>query len=284
MDKNRLPILAFAAIVFLFGLNFIAVKFSNMELAPFWGASLRFFIATAILMLINRIKGISLPKGKNLFAAIMYGLLLFFATYGLLYWALLSAGAGMASVMFAAIPLITMIIASFLGLEKFSARGLAGSGVVIAGIAIIYSEQIGVDVPVISLIAVFMAAVSAAISGIIVKLTPQNSPLAMNAVGMATGAVLLLILSSIIGEPVSLPSLAETWLALAWLVFSTIVAFILFVWIVGKWSASRASYTGVLPPLITLPAAALLLGETIGLTFLGGTLLVLLGVYIGVLS
>ena len=56
------------------------------------------------------------------------------------------------------------------------------------------------------------------------------------------------------------------------------------VWLLARWSATATSYIGVLTPLVTLVAAFLLAGENPTITFLVGSLLVLVGVYVGALS
>ena len=108
--------------------------------------------------------------------------------------------------------------------------------------------------------------------------------MATNVVGMSLAAVLLLTLSSFTGESWRLPSLVPTWLAFGWLILSSIVGFVLIVWLLSRWSATATSYIGVLTPLVTLAVASVLSAETPTLTFLGGSLIVLLGVYIGALS
>jgi drug/metabolite transporter (DMT)-like permease len=101
---------------------------------------------------------------------------------------------------------------------------------------------------------------------------------------MGVGAILLLMLSIFAGEARGLPAQPSTWLALGWLVLSSIVGFILIVWLLARWSATATSYIGVLTPLVTLVAASLLAGENPTITFLAGSLLVLVGVYVGALS
>lgn len=108
--------------------------------------------------------------------------------------------------------------------------------------------------------------------------------MATNVVGMALAAVLLLLMSVFTGESRGLPTLPSTWLALGWLVLSSIVGFVLIVWLLSRWSATATSYIGVLTPLVTLVVASLLAAEIPTLTFLAGSLLVLVGVYVGALS
>jgi O-acetylserine/cysteine efflux transporter len=282
LDKRTLA--AFVTAVVFLGVNFVAVRFSNQELPPFWGASLRFIIASVLLFTITRLRSIPLPQGAMLKGAAFYGLFSFAISYGFLYWGLTRVSSGLASVTFATIPLVTQLVASLIGQERLTWRGMLGAAIVIAGIAVVFLEQLKFDVPLIYLGAVLLGVVSSALSGIIVKYYPKSHPVSTNVVGMGVGAILLLVLSFMTGEAQSLPSLPATWLALGWLVLSSIVGFVLIVWLLSRWSATATSYIGVLTPLVTVAAASLLAGETPTLTFLAGSLLVLLGVYVGALA
>jgi raffinose/stachyose/melibiose transport system permease protein len=87
----------------------------------------------------------------------------------------------MASVMFATIPLITLLIASLVGLEKLTWLGVLGAAIVIAGISLVFLEQLQFDVSIAHLGATLLAAVSASLSGIVVKYFPRSHPVATNA-------------------------------------------------------------------------------------------------------
>jgi drug/metabolite transporter (DMT)-like permease len=275
---------AFVTAVMFLGVNFVAVRFSNQELPPFWGASFRFIIASGLLFGIVRLRNIPLPQGAALKGATLYGLFSFAISYGFLYWGLTRVSSGMASVTFATIPLVTQLVASLIGQERLTWKGMLGAAVVIVGIAVVFLEQLRFDVPLIYLGAVLLGVVSSALSGIIVKYYPKSHPVSTNVIGMGVGAILLLVFSFVTGETQGLPALPATWLALGWLVLSSIVGFVLIVWLLSRWSATATSYIGVLTPLVTVVAASLLEGETPTPTFLAGSLLVLLGVYVGALS
>jgi drug/metabolite transporter (DMT)-like permease len=106
----------------------------------------------------------------------------------------------------------------------------------------------------------------------------------MNAVGMTTGAVLLLIGSLLVGEPMALPERMATWVALAYLVaVGSVLVFVLYLVVLRQWSASRAAYTFVLIPIVTVVLSAWLDDEPIGAGLVLGGLLVLAGVYVGAL-
>jgi probable blue pigment (indigoidine) exporter len=244
---------------------------------------LRFIIAAILLFSLVRFNKIPLPQGAALTGAVLFGLFSFAISYGFLYWGLTRVSAGMASVTFATIPLITQLIASSIGQERLTWKGMLGAAIVIAGIGVVFFEQLKFNIPLIYLGAVLAGVVSSALSGIIVKYFPKSHPVSTNVVGMGVGAILLLFLSVLTGETRGLPSLLPTWLALVWLVLSSIVGFVLIVWLLSRWSATATSYIGVLTPLVTVAAASLLAGETPTAAFLGGSVLVLFGVYVGAL-
>lgn len=175
-NLTSLPLLAFVAIVVLLGVNFVAVRFSNAELAPFWGAALRFTVASFILFMLVLFRRLPLPRGMGLVGASLYGLLVFGGVYAFVYWALLYVPSGIASVTFATIPLITLFIATLLKLERLTWRGLFGGVLVLIGIGIVFQEQLQADVPRVALVVLTLAAICAALSGIVIKRFPKSHP------------------------------------------------------------------------------------------------------------
>ena len=63
----------------------------------------------------------------------------------------------------------------------------------------------------------------------------------------------------------------------------TIFAFLLYMFVLGRWPASKTSYGFVLMPLVTIVIASALAGEEISLNFLVGAGMVLVGVVVGAL-
>jgi drug/metabolite transporter (DMT)-like permease len=107
------------------------------------------------------------------------------------------------------------------------------------------------------------AAASMAEAGIVVKKFPRSHPIMMNAVGMTVGAIMLSVASLLSGEAWTIPTLASTWLAFGYIVvFVTVIAFFLYLFVLGRWTASGTSYGFVLIPLITVVLATTLAGKT----------------------
>lgn len=276
---------AFGLLVLIGGINFVAVRFSNQELSPFWGAGLRFATASLLLFIFVYLKRLSLPKGRALVGAILYGILNFGATYAFVYVALLQISAGLAAVMMSLVPLITIFLAFVHGLEKIKLRVIIGALISAGGVAILFNNQLSINAPTLYILAMLAGAVAAAETGVVVKKFPKSDPFVTNAIGMGVGANLLLILAIISKEPLILPTLFSTWVALSYLIFiGSIGLFMLYLFVLSKWTASAISYMLVLTPIVAVLASAWLEKTSVSLIFLVSSVLVLFGVYIGALA
>lgn len=267
-----------------FGANWIGMRFSNRELPPLWGATLRFVAAALVVHAVVLARGIPYPHGKVLVGAVVFGTLAFGINFTLAYPGLVYVPAGMGSVFYATVPLSTLLMANVLGLEPFRFRALAGALLALAGAAVVFRDQLSVAVPAAAMTVVLLASLADAGAATAIKRFPRGQPLAMNAVAMTIGALFLFVASTIAGEPRVLPARLETWLALVWLVGATIVGFVLLVWVLGRWSVSATAYVRVLSPLVTVILATTIAGESITSAFLVGGALVIAGVYVGALS
>ena len=276
-------LIAFALAGFLAGGNAVAIRISNEELVPMWGAAVRFFFAAVILFAVVRILRLSLPRGRALIGASLYGLLNFGLAFGFIYWGLLEVTAGTAMVVLATVPLLTLIFAVIFGLERLTLRGIAGALVAASGIVLIFRDSISSASPA-SMTALLCGAASMAASPIVVKTFPRVHAVCQNAVGMLVGSAMLLLASWALVEPHGLPVNGRTQLALAYLVIlGSIGVFLLFMYLLRRMTASATNYIMLIAPLAAVFLGSLLLSETIGAVFLVGSGLVLCAVFIGAL-
>ena len=279
---DQTTLLAFLGVVVFGGANAVAVKLTVDDLAPFWGAGLRFVAAGALMMLVVLVTRRSLPRGRSLSGAALYGVVGFAASYGLAYTGLQDVPAGTAMVFISLTPLFTFGLAIAHRQERFHVQGLLGALIAVVGIGIVFVDQLSADVPLFSLLLILLAALAIAESGVIVKWIPKSDPFATNGVAMLTGAALLLILSLVAGEPRDLPTQAATWVAIGYLVvLGSVVMFSLYVFALQRWTASAVSYVTLLMPLVTVALAAVLTGERITPPFVLGSAVILGGVYVG---
>jgi drug/metabolite transporter (DMT)-like permease len=265
--------------------NVVAIRFTNRELPPFWGAGTRFAVASTLFFVYVLIRHLSLPRGRGLVGSLLFGALQFGIGFALGYWALLEVPAGLASVILASVPLFTLLFAFAARLEPLRVRGVVGSLAAMGGIAFMFGERAGKDIPPAFLLAAVATAACFALVPVVVKLFPQVHLATMNAVGMLTGALMLLGLSLAFSEAAVIPKDPVTWAAQLYLVLpGSIGVFVLFLFLLKRWTASRVSYQTVLTPVVVIGLSSWLLGEPLtGGLFLGGTL-VIVGVYVGALA
>ncbi len=275
----------FAVAVTLGGSNFLAVRLSNRELDPFWGAGLRFSLAGLLFLIIALALRLSWPRGKQLAITIGYGMLGISLFYALMYWALVRVTAGAATVVLALVPLITLLLASAQGLERITRRAVAGSVLAVAGIAWMVLGEGGVALPIGAILALLAATLCVGQSVIVGKTISANHPAVTNAISLTTGAISLLGLSAITGERWLIPQQPGVRWSLVYLVLlGSAGLFAIVLLVVRRWTASATSYMFVLFPLVTMALGALLLDERMTPHGVIGALVVMGGAWLGALS
>jgi drug/metabolite transporter (DMT)-like permease len=280
---DNLTLVAFVLAAVIAGANAVAVRVGLTELAPFWSAGFRFVAAAAILGATAPLLRRAFPRGRALVGASLYGLLNFGLAYLFLYWALQEATAGTVMVAFAIVPLFTHILAAAQRVERFTFRGLAGALIAAAGIGMVFSDRMG-SVPLLSLAAILLGALAAAQSPIVVKRFPKVDSVVLTAIGMAVGGALLLVVSVAFGEPWILPTTPSVQLSLVYLILvGSIGLFLLFLFVLGRWTASASVYILLLAPLAAVALDLVVLGDAPTPLLIAGGVVAVGGVYVGTL-
>jgi drug/metabolite transporter (DMT)-like permease len=277
---DRLALGAFTGAVVIGGSNFVAIRFSNRELDPIWGAGFRFALAAAVFGLLFVALRLSFPRGRAFWLVAAFGLLSFAGGYGCLYWAMQEVPAGIAAVVLAVGPLLTLLLAVGHGMERLGGRAVVGAFVALAGSVLIFFQPGSIDFGWGSFALLGVAAVCFSESVVVSKLAGQH-PVVTNFVGMSVGAVVLLVVAGLSGERLALPADEETQLAVAYLVAATVGLFLLALVVVQRWTASATSYAFVLMPVVAVILGALVADEAIAVTTIIGGAIVGAGVYVG---
>jgi drug/metabolite transporter (DMT)-like permease len=266
----------------LAGANAIGVRFALREMGPFWSASIRFALAGLLLAGYAVATRRPVPRGDRLIGTVLFGVFGFGLAYTFLYQALKDAPAGTTMLMLAIVPLLTVLLAVAQGIERPRVLGLAGAGLAAIGILVVSANQLSLDVPLLALALLFVAAGCQAEAGIVVKRFPPGDPVAANAVGMLLGACMLALVAVATGEAFLVPARLETWVAMAYLIGpGSIAVFVLVLYVLARWTASATSYAFLLFPLVAIVLGAALLNEPVQPSFVAGGVIVLVGVYIG---
>jgi drug/metabolite transporter (DMT)-like permease len=282
ISRPSTALTAFVASSILGGGNAVGVRFSNRELDPTWGAALRFSLAALVLIAVMAVLRLRLPRGRALAGAALFGALNFGVAFALVYFALVRLHGGVGQTLVSVVPLATLLLAAAWGQERLKLAAVASTVPAMAGVALLSWQALDGPIPLVYLLALLGGAVCISQAAIVVRAFPPVHPVTMNAVGMTVGAVLLLAFSALRGDHWTLPKQAETRFALGYLVLGgSVGAFLLYMVVLQRWSASRVSYQTVLIPFITVVLSAWLDNEPIGIGLLAGGPLILAGVYFG---
>lgn len=278
------PWLAFTVCCAVWGSTFLAIRIANDTVPPVWGAAVRLALACVLLVLLTLAVRAPWPRGPQLAAAVGFGIVDFGISLPLLYWGEARVPSGLAAVIFSTIPLSTALLARAFGLEPLRGRVVFASLVAIAGVALIFSASFAGEFEPSRLVAVFLAATTAALAGVLLKRAPGAHPFAMNAWAHGIGAVMCAAASVAIGESQAWPR-GEAWIPIAYLtVFGSVVAFGTFAWLLQRWPVTRTSFIAVVIPVVALVLGAIVRHERPGLGALAGSALILGAVVTGIVG
>ncbi len=277
-------LIAFLAFIVVGGGASVAIRMTYAELAPFWAGASRYLLGALAFWALAYFKRIPLPKGRALAGALLFGTLTVGLAFILIAWGLVATPASRAMILMATVPLVTVFLSSLQGLEAISGRGVFGALMAVGGIAFTVGGAMTSELSLPHIAALLLGAGFVAEGGVLIKKLPPNPPIMTNAIAATVGGFILAIASLISGENWTLPAQTSTWAAFLYLViFVTILNFVLYMFVLGRWSASGASYGFVLMPLVTIVVASTLAGEEITPNSVLGAGLVLAGVLVGAL-
>lgn len=280
---GRPVLVAFMLFVVFAGGASVAIRVAYGELPPFWTSAARFGLGALGFWVLVWNKKLRVPRGQALLGAVIFGTL-FGLAFVLIAWGLVDTPASFAQILMALVPLFTLFLSTLHGVEAITRRGILGSILALAGIALTVGGASSGDLSLLPVVALMGAALFNAEGGVVIKRFPSNPPIMTNAIAMTIAAIILGSVSLITGERWAIPTQTDTWVAFIYLVvIVSLGAFMLYMYVLNNWTASGTSYGFVLTPLVTIVVASTVAGERITVNFLFGAVLVLSGVFVGAL-
>ncbi|MBU5353777.1 EamA family transporter [Paenibacillus barcinonensis] len=279
--------IAFTIMCLVFGTTFLAIKIGvEAGMPPFLSAGLRFVIAGALMFTWMWMKGkvnLSLLFRKEM---LITGAGLTFGTFATLYWAEQHVSSGVGAILSATGPLMIMLMQTALLQQKTSARMITGCLIGFTGVVLVVLPGVSLGAGSLFLwgcIAVLVGemcySAGTLYSKKVIHQFSEMSPVAINAVQMMYGGVLLFILSA----------LTETWNmsaldvlpAVSSVIYLTVIGSMvghsLFYWIMSRTNPLFPATWLYISPPIAVGLGAIVYGEHVSWVTWIGVVLVISG-------
>jgi drug/metabolite transporter (DMT)-like permease len=281
--RRAWQIALYALLCVIWGSTWLVIKVGYGGLGPFNVASLRFFLAGAVLAVMMPLLRARWPQGRVEWALVVWvGLVLFAGDYGLIYWAEQWLESGLTAILFATLPLITIVFAHlYVEGDRITGRKLAGTLLAFVGVIALFGDHVRLDAAKTGpMVAIIASAFCAAAAGVASKRHGGAlHPAALNAPAMIVGAIALLVASLVSGDGFAWPRESGTWGAIAYLaVAGSVISFLGYFSLLKTWSVTSLSFISVFTPAIALLLGFIFLDERPTLWTALGAALILSGV------
>jgi drug/metabolite transporter (DMT)-like permease len=260
-------LLAFAAIYFLWGGTFLAIRIAVLQIPPFFTAGLRFFVAGAALYVFMRLRGRPGPSATQWRSIAVTAVCMFVATYGALFWAEQYVPSGITSVIEATLPLMTIAFEVFIFRQQpFRWRMLAAVALGFCGVAWLLIRNTEQHFAALPCLVILAGGAAWSLGAVLTRSMPRpkSLPLAAGAQMMLGGAVLL-ALSQASGELQPFPHISlHVGLALLYLIVGgSLLGFTAYVWLLARMPATRVASHAYVNPLVAIALGYFVAGEVL---------------------
>src|ERR1700693_3530121 len=197
-------LLAFAAIYFLWGGTFLAIRVAVLQVPPFFTAGLRFFIAGVVLYVFMRLRGQPGPSAAQWRSIAVTALCMFVATYGALFWAEQYVPSGITSVIEATLPLTTIAFEVFIFRQQpFRWRMLIAVVLGFCGVAWLLIKNDQQPLAALPCVVILAGGTAWSLGAVLTRSMPgpKSLPLAAGAQMMLGGVVLVALSEATGGLP-----------------------------------------------------------------------------------
>jgi drug/metabolite transporter (DMT)-like permease len=250
----------FAGTVLIWSTTWLALKFQLGVVDPQISIVWRFAIAAPLMFLVCMIAGQRLvfPLRTHLrFAAL--GVFLYSTNFILFYNAGHFVVSGLLSVIFSLASLTNIALAVLFLREPLRGRVALGALLGLSGITLLFWHEVDWSNlgsgPLIGLLLGFLGCVSFSVGNVLAQSVQRDgvSVLAANAWGVSYGVGINAVVGLLAGSAFIIEPTARYVLALLWLAIpGSVLAFWMYLNLLGRIGADRAGYTTVLSPVLAL--------------------------------
>jgi drug/metabolite transporter (DMT)-like permease len=280
------PAAAAAAAGILVGSGIVATRFVIDQTGPASLALLRYLIGFLCLLPPALFSARVKFERRDLLPIALLGIIQFGILIALLNYALQFIPSARAALIFATMPLLTMMLATALGHERLTLPKALGVILTIAGVGLTLGDKAvqggGEAGEWVGELAAFASALSGAICSVLYRPYLQRYPtLPVSAFAMLASVGFLAVLAAGEGFFGSLPRFsAGGWLAVVFIGVSSGVGYYLWLWALKHTTPTKVTVFLALSPVTAAGLGALLLAETLSAMSLLGLAGVALGLWL----
>ncbi|PLC53446.1 permease [Pollutimonas nitritireducens] len=250
------------------GASIVGTRYVVHDIGPFSLALLRYAIGLSCIVPFVLMQGRVRFARRDLFAVLVLGVGQFAVLVVLLNLGLQFISSTRAALLFATLPLITMVVAAMLGSEALTGRKTLGVAMTIAGVAATLGENLLVDGgrdEWLGVAAVLGSALCGALCSVFYRPYLRRYPtLPLAALAMLASVVFLAVAAGFEGIFMHPPSLsASAWAIIVAIGVSSGVGYMLWLWALKHASPTHVTVFLSLSPLTAALLGVGLLGESL---------------------
>ncbi|PHQ66491.1 MAG: permease [Sneathiella sp.] len=286
MKTEHLALVAAALMAIIVGAAIVATSSIVADAGPVTIAFLRYFIGVILMLpLALRLKWSPVPA-KDLLPIAVLGIFQFAVLIVLLNFSVIYIDAGLAALIFATLPLLTIILASALGQEQFTGRKFVGILLTILGVgyavgATAFTEPLGPG-GWLGILAAFASALCGAACSVFYKPYLIRYPtLQISIMAMSASVLALAGLAVMEGMPAALPTFSiGVWAILLFIGLASAGGYYLWLYALRHALASNVAVFLGFSPISAAVIAALFIAQPLTRQDIIGSLLVASGLLI----
>ena len=270
------------ALVMLWGTSFMFISISVESVDPLSVVFARVLIGAILLTAVVYAKGLCFPfTGKTWLAFLIMGVMGNTLPFFLITWGQLSVNSGIAGMIMAIMPLITMLLAHyFIEGEDLNRYKMIGFMLGLGGIILLLGPVFeGGGQAALGGIAIFLAATSYAINTILVRRLPKFNPIVGAAGVLIAASIVILPIWLIKAPPMTAQMSAHSMYSVIWLgIGPTAIATLILFAVIERAGPTFLATINYMIPVVAFFSGAFILSEPLELSSLFALAIILSGI------
>jgi drug/metabolite transporter (DMT)-like permease len=275
-----------AALVALWGSNFMFIKLGVAEVPPATLVATRLVVGAVILVAVVRALGYTFPPvGRAWMPYVVLAIVGNCMPFWFITWGQKSIDSALAGILMAIMPLTTLLLAHlFVSGEHMTRNRVAGFLLGFVGIVVLMGPAAlaglgGAPIEVLAQLSVLAGALCYAANGVIIRVTLKGEVMVASAAIIAIAAVISLPVALVVDQPWRLDPGWNAVSILLWIgIGPTAIATLIHLKLIASAGPTFMSLINYCIPVVALLIGVALLGEEPGANAYSGLLLILAGI------